>query len=125
MRHRCSLLLAFLLGAAPLLSSCRVITPDTVHTERESEREQRIDSLLKDYDRKITALSSKIDASGSANEDVRRSLDDLKKKQQEATRKLEDLRNAPNRSWKDVNAELQIILDELKKAFDRTREQAR
>src|SRR5512147_504720 len=104
MRYPCSLLLALLLGTSPLLPSCGVLTPDTVHTEKQSDREQRIDSLLKDYDRRIKTLSTKIDAaSGTAREELGRSLDDLKKKHQEATRKLEDLRNATNRSWKNVN----------------------
>jgi anion-transporting ArsA/GET3 family ATPase len=119
-------LLALLVGVGPLLSSCGVLTPDTVHTEREWDREERIDSLLKDYDRRIKELSAKIDArSGTVNEELERSLDDLKKKHREATGKLEDLRNATNTQWKSVNAELQVTLDQLKKAFDRTREQAK
>ncbi len=126
MRSLSALLLAMLFAIASGLFSCRMRTPDTVHTEPQSEREQKIETLLKDYEQKIKELDTKADvAGGTLREELDRSLRDLKQKHQEAVRKLEDLRAATNRTWKDVNAQLQITLDELKKALDRTREQAK
>ncbi len=112
------------LGALFLLSSCVPGTPDTVHTEPQTVREQKIESLLKDYGRKIEALDAKVAAaSGTAQKDIQRSLDDLRRQHREASRTLEELRNATTRSWKDVNARLQAQIDELKRSYDRTREQ--
>jgi hypothetical protein len=125
-RHLRTLLLALLCGSTLLLSSCGITTPDTVHTESQTDREQRIGSLLKDYEKKIKELNAKTNAvSGAAREELSRALEDLKKKHGDAADGLEDLRASTNRSWKRVNADLQITLDELKKALDRAREQAR
>ncbi len=111
-------------GALHLLSSCFSGTPDTVHTEPQTVREQKIESLLKDYGRKIEALNAKAAAAAETSQkELRRSLDDLKRQHREASRTLEELRDATNRTWRDVNARLQTQIDELKRSYDRTREQ--
>ncbi len=123
MRPLLILLIMLALGAGPLLS-CTAGTPDTVRTEPQSERENKIGALIKDYERKIRDLDAKAGSgAGTSQKEIRRSLDDLKKQHQEASRTLEELRNATNRAWKDVNARLQTELEDLKKAYDRTREQ--
>jgi septal ring factor EnvC (AmiA/AmiB activator) len=117
-------MLAALFVAASACSSCSHRTPDTVHTESETDREHRIEALLKDYERKIQELDEKVrTATGTLPEELERSLKDLNKKHQEAATQLEELRTTTNRSWKDVNAHLQISLAELKQSFDKVSEQ--
>ena len=118
-----TLLLLLALGISPLYMSCGTGTPDTVRTEPQSVREQRIETLLNEYAQRIKVLDAKAhETAESLRQETERSLGDLKKTHEDAVRQLEELRESTNRAWRNKNEQLQVTLDELKKAYDRTRE---
>jgi gas vesicle protein len=95
-------------------------TPETVHTLKQSERENRIDDLLKEYHARIDELDRR---SAAAADDVRKRTDEavkeLKRDHREAAERLEQLRESANSAWGDANTRLQESLDRLKNALDR------
>jgi ArsR family metal-binding transcriptional regulator len=98
-------------------------TPDTVHTLKETERENRIEELLREYRNRIDEFKTRSDAaSASVRQEMKKALENLKKTHQEASERLEELRSATNTAWGDVNDELQASLDRLKQSLNLMRE---
>ena len=105
-----------------LLPACAGRTPDTVHTEKQSTRETRIDSLLKDIRKRLDGLNANVAASAdSGRADVKTAIDELNRNHREAAENLQKLRDATNTTWSGVNDELQRSLDRLKETYERSK----
>ena len=116
------LISATILVSCILLPACASRTPDTVHTEKQSAREARIDALLQDVRRRLDAVNATAERSGEIGRaEVKAAIDELNRNHREAMEKLQKLRDATNTTWGGVNDELQRSLDRLKQAYERTK----
>jgi len=117
-----TLITLFLLAAFALLPACAGRTPDTVHTEKQSSRESRIDALLQDIRRRLDAVNASVERSGEIGRaEVKSAIDELNQNHREAAEKLQKLRDSTNTTWGGVNDELQQSLDRLKQTYERTK----
>lgn len=105
-----------------LLPACAGRTPDTVHTEKQSSREARIETLLKDIRKRLDGLNAAVAASSeSGRADVKAAVDELNRNHREAAENLQKLRDATNTTWGGVNDELQRSLDRFKATYERSK----
>jgi DNA repair exonuclease SbcCD ATPase subunit len=90
------------------------------YTQQQKEKYQkRIQEMLDDYDQKLDALSSRAEAAKEqAGEELQRRIAELRKKREEAARRLREVESATGKAWQDMKSGLDAAMEDLKKSFD-------
>lgn len=86
------------------------------------EREEYIDNMaakLKEWNAEIEKLEAKAQEAGAdAKKEVSKEIQDLRTKKQAAEYKLEDIKEAGEDSWKELQAETENALEDIKSSLE-------
>jgi hypothetical protein len=101
------------LGADPV--------PEAVGARDDFQR--RAEQELGKLEQKLDALERKLGAArGEARKRLQRSLEELRKQEGIARRRLEQLRSSGQATWKDLRERVERALEEFRKRLERTEE---
>lgn len=116
-------------------SSDKPVTSDTVvretreavtstkdYTIQQKDAFQRkIQAELDDMQVRIAQLRGQVEhASGSARADIQKSIVELEKKKELASKKVQDIHSATAASWEQVKSKTAAAMDDLRESFNRT-----
>jgi len=96
--------------------------PRTLDSDERIIYVQDTEDRLDDFDRRMAELLNRIEAAGEELEEgLDRSLAELDQKRREAGRKFEDVQAASVEAWRELRTDLDVVVDELERAYARIR----
>ncbi len=109
-------------GDTVIREAQEAVTATKDYTIQQKDAFQRkIQAELDEMQMRITQLRGQVEhASASARADIQKSIEDLEKKKELASKKAQDIQSATAASWEQVKSKTAAAMDDLRTSFNRT-----